>query len=295
MMQELQHLNALRCVEVAARHASYTKAAEELNVTQAAVSQQIRLIESVIGVKLFKRKGHHMLPTTKGQILAKQLSEAFFLMAEAVKKVKKEPREGVLNITTTQSFATMYLMAKLWNFQHEYPGIHVHVNVSSQFEDLIHGEMDCAIRYGFQKWPNLKQTTLFEDDLAALCSPNLTKHVDLSCIKNITQCTLVAPVKDPELEWLSWLEEAGLKVNPKDLKFMLVANTDVALSAVLAGHGIMLTSPKLAQNLLKAGSLVQPFETTLKDSIRYTILSDPSSPKKERIQAFSSWLANQFA
>ncbi|MCB1051183.1 MAG: LysR family transcriptional regulator [Acidobacteria bacterium] len=294
MFKELAYLTALRCVDAAARHQSYTKAAAELHVTQAAVSQQIRLLESVLGAKLFTRTGHRMLPTAKGRILATHLDRAFKVMADGLKQIKTEPLEGVLNITTTQSFATLFLMARLWDFHRLHPEIEVKIFVSSENEDLIHGEMDVAIRFGFSEWSGLAQTVLFEDGLVPLCSPNLTHHVDLTDPHNIRQCALVDPDQAPGRDWMTWLAKAGLEIPRSQLKFLHVSNLDIAFSAVLAGHGMVLGSPILAERLLQSGSLVQPFQVRLERGIRYNLLHDPNTARLTRIQAFKDWIIQQF-
>ena len=204
-MKELAHLNALRCVEAAARHCSYTRAAEELHVSQAAVSQQVRQMERVLGVKLFIREGRKMVPTGKGRQLAAQLSKGFRAIVDGVHQIQAEPLAGTLNITTTQSLATMLLMPNLWQFRRRHPDINVRVVASSGLEDLQHGEMDVAIRFGFTQPSDLHQRVLFEDPLVALCSPQLMEHVDLSDPRNLRDCWLVDADYQPGRDWQAWM------------------------------------------------------------------------------------------
>jgi len=290
MTKILSHLGALRCVEAAARHQSYTRAADELHVSQAAVSQQIRHIEEVLGVKLFIRRGRGMVLTAKGKQLAAQLSRGFQAIVDGVHQIQTEPLPGTLNVTTTQSLATMLLMPNLWKFRQQYPEINVRVTVSHELEDLRHGDMDVAIRLGFSEQPGLHRTVLFEDPLIALCSPRLLEHVDLSDPQNLRECWLVDANYRPGLDWPAWLKLAELDFPPDEIKWLQVSNLDMALSAVLSGHGLFLGSLTLSKQLIAAGSLVNPFPQRIENGIRYSFLYDESSPRVERIRVFRDWL-----
>lgn len=290
MARILSHLGALRCVEAAARHQSYSRAADELHVTQAAISQQIRQVEAVLGVKLFIRRGRSMVPTTKGRQLAAQLSLGFQAIVDGVHRIQTEPLAGTLNVTTTQSLATMLLMPNLWKFHRQHPEIEVRVMVSTEVEDLKHGDMDVAIRFGFSEQSGLNQQVLFEDPLVALCSPHLLEHVDLSEPENLRECWLVDANYRHGCDWQAWLELAGLDFPPEEIKWLQVSNLDVALSAVLSGHGIFLGSLTLSKQMINAGALVKPFPHRVENGIRYSFLYDESSPRVERIQVFRDWL-----
>lgn len=290
MAKILSHLGALRCVEAAARHQSYSRAADELHVSQAAVSQQIRQIEDVLGVKLFIRRGRNMVLTTKGAQLAAQLSKGFQAIVEGVHQIQTEPVPGTLNVTTTQSLGTMLLMPNLWKFHQLHPKINVRVTVSSELEDLKHGEMDVAIRFGFSEQPGLRRELLFEDPLVALCSPRLLEHVDLADPRNLRQCWLVDADYSPGRDWQAWLQLAKLDFSDDEIKWLRVSNLDMALSAVMSGHGLFLGSLTLSKQLLAAGTLIKPFPYRIENGVRYSVLHDEHSPRLERIQVFKDWL-----
>ncbi|QIB64875.1 LysR substrate-binding domain-containing protein [Kineobactrum salinum] len=290
MVKILSHLGALRCVEAAARHQSYSRAADELHVSQAAVSQQIRQIEDVLGVKLFIRRGRNMVLTTRGAQLATQLSKGFQAIVEGVHQIQSEPVPGTLNVTTTQSLGTMLLMPNLWKFHQQHPQINVRVTVSSELEDLKHGEMDVAIRFGFSEQPGLCRQLLFEDPLVALCSPRLLEHVDLSDPRNLRECWLVDADYSPGRDWQTWLQLAELDFSDDEIKWLRVSNLDMALSAVMSGHGLFLGSLTLSKQLLAAGTLVKPFPYRIENGVRYCFLHDEHSSRVERIQIFKDWL-----
>lgn len=294
MARILSHLGALRCVEVAARHRSYTRAADELYVTQAAVSQQIRQVEELLGVKLFLRRGRNMVPTAKGKQLAEQLSAGFQAIVDGVNRIQTEPLAGTLNITTTQSMATMLLMPNLWKFHRQHPEIDLRVTVSAELEDLRHSDMDVAIRFGFFEQAELHQEILFEDALVPLCSPQLLEHVDLSSPDDLRECWLVDANYRSGFGWQDWLALAGVDIPADEIKWLRVSNLDVALSAVMSGHGIFLGSPTLSKQFVKAGTLVNPFPHRLEGGTRYNLLYDDTSPRIERIRTFESWLLALF-
>ncbi|MBE0368923.1 MULTISPECIES: LysR substrate-binding domain-containing protein [Pseudoalteromonas] len=290
MFSELTHLTALRCVEAAARHHSYSKAALELNVTQAAISQQIRLLEQNFGCKLFFRKGKSMQPTAQGEKLAMALNNGFGTITHGIRSIQSEPIPGCITVTTTQSFASMLLMPNLWKFSVDHPNIIVRVIVSTDVEDIKHGHVDIAIRYGQSTYPELEQTTLFSDETVVLCSPKLAQEFDFSSIENIKKCWLVNYTKNDY--WANWFATAGLTHTDNHNQWLEVSNMDIALSAVMAGHGACLGSARQAKHFIDQGLLVAPFDIRAKPEIRYTCLHDPSSPRIQRILIFKNWLVS---
>ncbi|QSX30665.1 LysR family transcriptional regulator [Shewanella cyperi] len=294
-MNPLNHLNSLRAIEAAARHRSYTLAAAELFVTQAAISQQVRQVEAWLGIKLFVRQGRQMQPTAKGQQLAEQLSQGFATIGEAVKRLKCEPLEGELNITTTQSFATMMLSPALGDFNRRYPEVQLKVWASTAMEDLHHGSMDVAIRYGFTEYAGLSQRTLLEDELVPLCSPALCRDGQLTNAAALRHCWLIDSTQTTGRDWPAWFACAGIDMQPGDFKWISVSNLDMALSTALSGHGVFLGSRRMARAFIEAGSLVNPINLALPSGIRYSLLHDPQSPRLARIQLFENWLLERFA
>jgi LysR family glycine cleavage system transcriptional activator len=247
-------------------------------------------MEEVLGVKLFIRQGRSMVLTAKGKQLASHLSKGFQTIVDGIHQIQTEPVPGTLSVTTTQSFATMLLMPNLWQFRRQHPEINVRVMVSTQLEDLKHGEMDIGIRFGFFEQPELNQTLLFEDALVPLCSPQLLKDVDLSDPRNLKECWLVDANYRPEFGWPAWLKLANLDFHPDEIKWLRVSNLDVALSAVMSGHGIFLGSMTLSKQFIRAGTLVKPFPQSIEKGMRYSFVYDESSPRVQRIQVFKDWL-----
>ncbi|MBD1582555.1 LysR substrate-binding domain-containing protein [Pseudoalteromonas sp. S16_S37] len=291
MYKELNHFTALRYVEAAARHHSYSLAAQELFVTQAAVSQQIRLLESHLGCKLFYRQGRGMKPTIQGERLAKSLSDSFEEIAQSVRKVTCEPLSGTLTVTTTQSFASMILIPNMWRFSEAYPDIAIRVLVSPNVEDIKHGDVDVAIRYGYTHFPDLEQEVVLEDQLVPLCSPAFAKKANLHNIENMSHCQLVYYSYNDY--WQNWFNAAGIERGDNRSQWLEVTNMDFALGAVLTGHGIFLGSAVQAKHYLQQGMLVQPFDISCGPGVRYSFLHNPNSPRAARIKVFKKWLLSQ--
>ncbi|OHU86800.1 MULTISPECIES: LysR substrate-binding domain-containing protein [Pseudoalteromonas] len=290
MYKELNHFTALRYVEAAARHQSYSLAAQELYVTQAAVSQQIRLLESHLGRKLFYRQGRAMQPTSQGKQLAQALSDSFESIAASVKQISCEPLEGVLTVTTTQSFASMILIPNMWRFAQAYPHIAVRVLVSPAVEDIRHTEVDVAIRYGHSQFPGLEQEVILEEQLVPLCSPTFAQQAKLNDIANMAHCQLVYYTYNDY--WQNWFNKAGISRCSDNSQWLEVSNMDFALGAVITGHGVCLGSPMQAKHYLEQGLLVQPFDISCEPSVRYSFLFNPDSPRRERISEFRNWLVD---
>ncbi|CAM4249656.1 LysR substrate-binding domain-containing protein [Pseudoalteromonas byunsanensis] len=288
MYKELNHFTALRYLEAAARHKSYSLAAQELYVTQAAVSQQIRLLESNLGCKLFYRQGRTMQPTSQGKQLALSLSRSFADIAASVRQVSCEPLEGILTVTTTQSFASMILIPNMWRFAEAYPEIAVRVLVSPAVEDIRHTEVDVAIRYGHSLFADLEQEVILEDQLVPLCSPAFAEQAQLNDIANMAHCKLVYYAYSDY--WQNWFDKAGISRCSNNSQWLEVSNMDFALGAVITGHGVCLGSPRQAKHYLEQGLLVQPFNISCEPSVRYSFLYNPDSPRKARILEFKNWL-----
>ncbi|MDF2178655.1 LysR substrate-binding domain-containing protein [Aliiglaciecola sp. CAU 1673] len=295
MDKRLRLLPVMRCFDAAARHQSYSKAADELAITQAAVSQQIRSLEQTLGVKLFVRDGRLMRLTARGNSLAEHVSQALSLMVEGFNKVQCEPEEGVLTVTTSGSFASMWLMPRLWKFSLRHPGISVRVMASPQLEDLRHSELDVAIRQTNRQFPDLCQEVLIREPVFPVCSKQLIQDVKLDHPSKIKQCWLVEGYDPGPFSWRNWFELAGLDYQKDTLRWMEVGSWEMAINAVAAGHGICLSTPSLAGEMIRRGILVKPFAIAIEPGLTFTVLHDPDSPRLSRILAFRQWLKDEVA
>jgi len=179
----LRYIGLLRCFDAAARHQSYSLAAKELSISQAAVSQQIRSLEQRLAVKLFSRQGRAMQLTDQGLKLQTHVSQAFSVLLQGFDQIQLEPEQGNLVVTTTLSFASIWLVPRLWKFAEVQPAIKVKVMVSEELEDVRHSGIDIAIRQGKSDVENVSQERLFTDNSVmsgqgiCLASSIMTKHL----------------------------------------------------------------------------------------------------------------------
>jgi LysR family transcriptional regulator, glycine cleavage system transcriptional activator len=295
MDKRLRHLALLRCFEAAARLQSYSKAALELSVSQAAVSQQIRSLEQHLGVKLFSREGRAMLLTTQGKNLLESVSQAFSLLTAGFDRIQSEPEDGVLTVTASPSFCSRWLVPRLWQFSSLYPNISVRALASARYEDVRHNDIDVAIRQGEMQVNNVHQETLLIDPVFPVCSPAMAKQMKLNSPESICSCWLVEAVNPGHFSWKNWFELAGVTMKPGQLNWIEVTTWEMGINAVLSGHGICLTSACIAGDMLEAGLLVKPFDIQIEPGIRFSLLFDEASPRLARIMAFSNWLKTEIS
>ena len=285
----------LRCFDAAARHQSYSRAAEELSISQAAVSQQIRNLEQQIGVKLFARRGRKMLLTQQGQTLAGYVARSFEMLLQGFDRIQMEPVDGALTVTTTLSFASMWLVPRLWKFAEVYPGITVKVMVSSQLEDLRHSTIDVAIRQGDSWQEEVHQEELFVDPVFPVCSPQLLEDASLSSPEQISEFQLVEVEEPGRFSWENWFDAAGATCRAEQLSWIEVLSWEMGINSVLAGQGICLATYILTKEMIDKGVLVKPFDVNIEPGLRFSLLYDEDSPRLQRTMIFSNWLKQEVA
>jgi LysR family transcriptional regulator, glycine cleavage system transcriptional activator len=297
MDKRLRHIALLRCFDAAARHQSYSLAAEELSITQAAVSQQIRNLEEHLQVKLFNRQGRAMQLTKQGSTLFESVGKAFSELSLGFDRIQIEPQAGVITVTASPSFCSRWLVPRLWKFSILYPDIQVRAMASTQYEDVRHSDIDVAIRQGEMQTNHVHQETLLLDPVFPICSPRVYKEEQLTSPEKINQCWLVEAigVGRSGFSWKDWFKLAGVPVDPKGYNWMEVTTWEMGINAVLSGHGIFLTSGCMAQDLIESGALVKPFDIQIEPGLRFSLLYDEESPRMARIKVFTQWLKAELA
>ena len=295
MDRRLRYIALLRCFDAAARHQSYSLAAQELSITQAAVSQQIRNLEEHLQVKLFSRQGRSMRLTKQGNTLSESVGKAFSELSLGFDRIQIEPESGVLTVTASPSFCSRWLVPRLWKFSVLYPGVQVRALASTQYEDVRHSDIDVAIRQGEKHIDNVHQETLFIDPVFPICSPRVFEEGQLTSPERISQCWLVEAigVGRSGFSWKDWFELAAVPHNSEQYKWMEVTTWEMGINAVLSGHGIFLTSGCMAQDLIESGALVKPFDIQIEPGLRFSLLYDQESPRIARIKVFTDWLKGQ--
>ncbi len=289
-MSWLPSLSGLRTFEAAARHLSFTEAAAELNVTQTAVSHQVRRLESQLGVTLFVRRGRALELTEAGRILLPSVSSGFESLRSGVQALRRSEDQAVLTVTTIVSFATKWLVPRLSAFQAAHPDIDLRLLTSTRINDLDREDIDVAIRWGNGDWSDsLLIEKLMSEDLFPVCSPDLLRRgPPLLAPGDLAQHTLLHTMPFAD-DWMMWLTAAGVQsVDPKaGPKFDLALN---AIQAAIDGVGVALAHAAFVESDLAAGRLVVPFECRLPSEAAYYVVSPRAAAQQPKIARFREWL-----
>ncbi len=294
MDKRLRHLASLRYFEAAARLQSYSKAGQELFVSQAAVSQTLRKLEEELGCTLFVRKGRSMVLTPRGETLYRYLSKGFESIITGLNTIQNEPIDGILKVSSPPSFASRWLLPRLWKFSADYPNIQIRIITNCDTLDLEHGEIDVAIWQGKKDVDEsaLTKDLLLEEPIFPYCSPELAKSMRFTDPQQLLNCWLIHYGND-SFHWRHWFNSQALPMQKEAIQWMEVGTFDMAISAVLAGHGVCLASDCLTQDLVKQGALVKPFDMGMLPGLQFHLYVAQESPRRERIQLFSEWLKQE--
>jgi len=295
MLRRLPPLNGLKAFEAAARHESFTKAAEELFVTQGAVSHQVKALEATLGLKLFNRERQRLIITEAGREYLAVLRDAFDRIALGTARVVQRQNSGVLTVSTSPDFAAKWLVNRLGRFLEAHPEIDLRVSATMHHVDFAREEVDLAVRHGDGNWPGLEVVRLCSEQLFPVCSPKLTAGP-----KRIRK--LADLLRHPLLrlednnEWPRWLEAAGL--GGGNVTYGPVMNrASMVIDAAIEGHGIALARTTLAAWDLINGRLVRPFptESRLRLAKSYWIVCPKATAALPKIGVFTRWLLNEAA
>src|SRR5262245_1673840 len=298
MTARLPSLDLLRGFEAAARHLSFTKAAQELHVTQSAVSRQIKTIEDQLGVRLFRRMNRALLLTEEGQTLARAVGGALAGIEQAVARVSALDAERPLTVTTSVSFAALWLVPRLARLREAHPDIDVRLAANNEIADLQRDRIDVAVRFcepaaaprgavplvGEDVFP-VASARLMRDRARPLRTPADLKHHVLLHYDN--------PNGDwPWLTWQEWL--LALKVPGLQPAGTLTFNHyDQLVRAAVDGEGVGLGRAPLVERYLKSGELVAPFQDRVTVTRQYYVVVAPAAGGQRRVKQFVDWLLAQ--
>lgn len=298
-MKRLPPLNALRVFEAAARHLSFTKAAEELHVTPGAVSQQIKALEDFLQTPVFRRQKRSLLLTDEAQASLPILREGFDKLTEAGKILSAKADSCRLTVSVAPSLASKWLVPRLDRFQEAHPEIDVWVSADMDVVDFAVDDVDLAIRYGPGRYPELEAEHLMAEKIVPVCSPQLlTGDHPIKEPADLVHHTLLhdsSTDKDPNCPtWPMWLKAAGVSHQGGDrgLKFN---QSSLVIEAAVAGKGVALAKAALALADLEAARLVIPFDLTTPTHFAYYIVHPPSKSSSSAVKAFKQWLKEEAA
>jgi LysR family glycine cleavage system transcriptional activator len=288
-MRRLPPLGALRAFEAAARHLSFTRAAAELCVTQAAISHQIRLLEESLGVRLFERRGHSLALTAKGQAYLPELAGALDRIAAATMRII-EPQGGPLRITVLPSFASRWLVPRLEAFHARHPGIDVRLDSSAEPWSFATERFDFGIRSGLGNWPGLEADLIAREALSPVCSPSFMARCPLRSPADLLRVRLLHDT--PRNAWKNWFGLAGMDAAGTGAGASF-NDANLALQAAVDGQGVALGRLVLAADELRRGRLVQPFDVVLPNDYSYWLVYPPGALQRPDAAIFREWLLSQ--
>ena len=291
MAAKTPSLNGLKAFESAARHMSFTTAAEELNVTQTAVSHQIRRLEDELGVRLFLRLKDGLALTSEGQAYLPGISSAFHEIRRATERLLDGGNNSVLTISTLVSLASKWLLPRLASFQEAFPDIDVRVTASTELVDFRKGGIDAAIRYGFGDWKGLRADWLMSDEIFPVCSPTLLEGRNgLSSPADLANQTLLQVSGMTHDDWNLWLSAAGQPTRFAEDARLTFDLAMMAVQAAIDGLGVCIGRSSYVDDDLKAGRLVAPFNLRLKSDLGFYLVTPLESASSKKVQAFRTWL-----
>jgi LysR family glycine cleavage system transcriptional activator len=294
MGRRLPPLNAVRAFEAAARHLSFTKAAEELNVTQAAVSHQVKALEERLQVPLFRRLNRGLVLTGAGASYLRELEDILDRLEQATQRLRASEATGVLTVSTSTSFAAKWLVPRLQRFRERRPDIDVRIDADDALTDFRRDDVDLAIRYGRGTYPGLSSVLLLQDIVFPVCSPKLLEGPHpLREPSDLKHHTLLHD-KDVVEDWLTWLRTAGVTgVDPA--RGPTFSHSAMLIEAAIAGQGVALGRRSMVARDLREGRLVQPFPLSLEAQFCYWIVCPESNAEKPKIAEFRTWLLEEAA
>ncbi|MGP4727709.1 transcriptional regulator GcvA [Agrobacterium deltaense] len=285
MVRQFLPLNGLRAFEASARHLSFTRAAIELCVTQAAVSQQVKGLEKRLGVSLFQRLPRGLKITAEGEALLPTVTSSFDQMATTLDRIEAGQVRELLFLGVVGTFAVGWLLPRLKAFQKQHPFIDVRVSTNNNRVDMAAEGLDFAIRFGQGSWHGTDAFRLFEAPLSPLCTPKLAET--LKTPADLMEATLLRSYRADE--WSNWFAAAG--VTPAaQVNAGIVFDTSLGMmEAALQGLGVALAPPSMFSRHLASGAIIQPFPVTISLG-SYWLTRLQSKPPTPAMQAFSDWM-----
>jgi LysR family glycine cleavage system transcriptional activator len=293
MPRRLPPLNALKAFEAAARHESFTRAADELCVTQGAVSHQVKALEAELGLKLFNRQRQRLVITESGRSYLAIVRDAFDRIADGTEELLRRQNSGVLTVSTSPNFAAKWLVHRLSRFAQAHPTIDLRVSASLHHVDFAREDIDLAVRHGDGSDTGLHVVRLCAEELFPVCSPKLLKGKHALRTPADLRHAMLLHVNDRQ-DWKKWLE--GARVGGIDLAHGPIFNqASMAIDAAVQAQGVTLARTALAAWDLIGGRLVRPFSLALQVPYAYWIVCPKPAAQLPKVIAFSEWLLAEAA
>ena len=297
MSRPLLPLSGFRTFESAARHLSFARAAEELRVTPAAVSHQVRTLDDYLGVRLFHRDGRRLTLTDAGEALLPDLRVAFERLASAYERVRPQPARQMLTITMPPSFATKWCVPRLDRFRAAHPDIELRLDVNDRVVDFDAAGVDIAVRYGMGQYPGLVAEKLCAETVFPVCAPRVAAR--LSQPADLAREELIHADGnarfDPDFpDWRAWLAAAGAAgvEAERGLRFSVSAP---AIDAAIDGQGVLLARSLVVAEDIAAGRLARPFALELPVRPSYYLVYPKAALRRGTVARLRDWVLAEFA
>ncbi len=287
----LPSLNFLHTFESVARHLSFTNAAKELFVTQAAVSHQIKALEEYLGVKLFYREKRKVFLSEEGQKLLPSVVSGLQGIADSLENIRNYDSEDTIVVGVGSSFSANWLVHLLGAFYQKYPEVNLHLKISNNDPDFSSDGTDMAVVWGKGDWQGLECEKLMVVEFTPVCSPDLLKGSHpLKTPEDLVHYPLL---DDPDYDiWQEWLEEAGIPER-KYKRRAVIRDANVLIHSTLAGHGIALCAVGIVQEYLDTGRLIRPFDHSITGGGFYYLVYPEKALRKPPVRLFKNWLLQE--
>ena len=293
MRPRLPPLNALKAFEAAARHESFTRAAEELCVTQGAVSHQVKALEAELAIKLFNRERQRLIITEAGRDYLATVRDALDRIAAGTERLLQRQNAGVLTVSTSPDFAAKWLVHRLGHFAEAYSGIDLRVSATLHHVDFAREEVDLAVRHGDGNWPGLDAVRLCAEQLFVVCSPKLLdRRRRIERVADILKFPLLH--LDSRSDWTNWLRGVGLD-DTGAIHGPVLNRASMVIDAAINGQGVALARTTLSAWDLINGRLVRPVTETVPVSKTYWIVCPKATASLPKIATFREWLLTEAA
>lgn len=285
MARKVPPLNPLRVFECTARCGSFTSAAEELCVSQSAVSRQVAALEEYLGIRLFLREQGGVQLTSAGERYFREIGPAFTTIASATERLRRTTATSPLKLRVYATFATKWLMRRLPIFQELHPDIHVRMSTTVAPVNFARDDVDGAIQVGEGNWPGADAEFLFADEIEPVCSPALLEPTDLSRHRLLHS-------RYRRRDWADWLEAFGYSV-PEDPDPMVFPSSLLTYQAAVEGLGIAIGQIPLLQPEFESAQLVRPFHLPLKRNLAYYLVTPHGLTPPSKMKHFRDWLMSE--
>ncbi|MBB3224962.1 LysR substrate-binding domain-containing protein [Pseudoduganella umbonata] len=291
-------LNSLVAFEAAARHLSFTVAAAELNVTQGAISRQVRLLEDYLGTPLFERTTRRIVLSSKGEQYYRDIHDVLTQLARATGAVRHWKGAQQVTVFTSTALASMWLLPRVAEFQRQNEEIELRIIANDQAKDFSRLDCDLAVFYSGQRPEGIHATPLFAEEVFPVCSPEyLAKHPGLAGPEQLCDCTWLW-LEDPQSGWIGWAEwyrrTGHVPVEPR--RRININSYAMLIQSAVAGQGIALAWANLVDRHLETGALVRPIDAALRTSGMFYLLEpEDRGAWRPSVRRFRAWLLEQVA